>query len=222
MPQDLLEPERLYSSELKEKHHNNTVKFFEDLTKRSGVDLGANKQTCQKYYEEAAVLEGLKKKARKLHALKVFFIILCFILGGIMGNLKRVYVEKKPEFAIKAKELLKECKGYLGLSKVSGIRVLIRYDVEGISDETYTKSLKTVFCEQPVDVFFEEEFDIYTFLDAVEDYLETVKKYEDNPAYVEKLRYFKRHEEICKDCDHGLHSFSSASRGCRRKNRRQP
>ncbi|MCQ2536589.1 MAG: phosphoribosylformylglycinamidine synthase [Lachnospiraceae bacterium] len=76
-----------------------------------------------------------------------------------MGNLKRVYVEKKPEFAIKAKELLKECKGYLGLSKVSGIRVLIRYDVEGISDETYTKSLKTVFCEQPVDVFFEEEFD---------------------------------------------------------------
>ncbi len=96
MPQDLLEPERLYSSELKEKHHNNTVKFFEDLTKRSGVDLSANKQTCQKYYEEAAVLEGLKKKARKLHALKVFFIILCFVIVGIF-LLIFVYKPRKKE-----------------------------------------------------------------------------------------------------------------------------
>lgn len=83
MAQDLLEPERLYTLELKEKHHNNTVKFFEDLTKRSGVDVEGNKLTCKKYYEEKDALDGLNKQARKLTALKILFIFLFIIIVGI-------------------------------------------------------------------------------------------------------------------------------------------
>ena len=58
-----------------------------------------------------------------------------------MSNVRRVYVEKKPDFAVKAK------------------RVLIRYDVENISEETYKKALYTVFSEPPVDDIYEETFD---------------------------------------------------------------
>ena len=75
-----------------------------------------------------------------------------------MGNVRRVYVEKKPDFAVKAKELKHEVKHYLGIS-AEGVRVLIRYDVENVSDDTYKKALQTVFSEPPVDDIYEEEFD---------------------------------------------------------------
>ena len=46
-----------------------------------------------------------------------------------MGNVRRVYVEKKPDFAVKAKELKHEVKRYLGIA-ADQVRVLISYDVE--------------------------------------------------------------------------------------------
>ena len=76
-----------------------------------------------------------------------------------MGNVKRVYVEKKPEFAVAAHSLLSEIKSYLGIKGVTGVRVLIRYDIENITEETYKKALKTVFCELPVDEVYEETFE---------------------------------------------------------------
>ncbi len=76
-----------------------------------------------------------------------------------MGNVRRIFVEKKPAFAIQAKELQSEIKSYLGIKSVTGVRVLIRYDMEHISQETYQKALKTVFSEPPVDEVYEEEFD---------------------------------------------------------------
>ena len=76
-----------------------------------------------------------------------------------MGNVKRVYVEKKPEFAVAAHSLLSEIKSYLGIKGVTGVRVLIRYDIENITEETYKKALKTVFCELPVDDVYEENFE---------------------------------------------------------------
>ena len=76
-----------------------------------------------------------------------------------MGNVKRVYVEKKPEFAVAAHSLLSEIKSYLGIKGVTGVRVLIRYDLENITEETYKKALKTVFCELPVDDVYEENFE---------------------------------------------------------------
>ena len=47
-----------------------------------------------------------------------------------MSSVKRVYVEKKQDFAVQAKELKSEIEGYLGIKDVTGVRVLIRYDVE--------------------------------------------------------------------------------------------
>ena len=73
---------------------------------------------------------------------------------------KRIYVEKKEPFAVTAKELQGEIKSYLGIKGIERARVLIRYDVENLSDEIYGKACKTVFSEPPVDILFEETFDI--------------------------------------------------------------
>ena len=64
---------------------------------------------------------------------------------------RRIYVEKKKAFAVKAKELRHEARNYLGLANVDDVRIFIRYDVENISDETWEKAVKTVFAEPPVD-----------------------------------------------------------------------
>ena len=76
-----------------------------------------------------------------------------------MSSVKRIYVEKKTPYAVQAKSLSKEIKSYLGIDTVTGVRVLIRYDVENISEETYKKALGTVFSEPPVDDVYEETFD---------------------------------------------------------------
>ncbi len=75
-----------------------------------------------------------------------------------MGNVKRVYVEKKPEYAVQAKDLFHEIKSYLGISALTGVRVLIRYDVENISEETFEKACRGVFAEPPVDILYKETF----------------------------------------------------------------
>ena len=77
-----------------------------------------------------------------------------------MSKVRRVYVEKKPAFAVKAKELQAEIKSYLGISSVTGVRELIRYDIENVSEETYKKALGTVFFEPPVDDVYEENFEL--------------------------------------------------------------
>ncbi len=75
-----------------------------------------------------------------------------------MSTVKRVYVEKKPDFAVQAKELRHEIRHYLNLSAVTNVRVLIRYDVENVSSETFEKACHVVFAEPPVDDFYLEEF----------------------------------------------------------------
>ena len=47
-----------------------------------------------------------------------------------MSNVRRIFVEKKPAFAIQAKELQTEIRSYLGIQTVTGVRVLTRYDVD--------------------------------------------------------------------------------------------
>ena len=94
----------------------------------------------------------MKIKADKCHTLENG--------GHGMSNVRRVYVEKKPEFAINAKGLFAEIKSYLGIKGVTKVRELVRYDVENISDEIYKKALVTVFSEPPVDDIYEEEFDL--------------------------------------------------------------
>ena len=75
-----------------------------------------------------------------------------------MSNVKRVYVEKKPGFAVQAEELKHELKSYLGIKDIQNVRVLIRYDVENISEETFKKACNGIFAEPPVDTLYEEEF----------------------------------------------------------------
>ena len=75
-----------------------------------------------------------------------------------MSQVKRVYVEKKPDYAVKAKELLSELRSYLSLGGLTGVRLLIRYDVENVSEETWQMALGTVFSEPPVDSLYEGTF----------------------------------------------------------------
>ena len=77
-----------------------------------------------------------------------------------MSNVRRVYVEKKPAYAVQAKELKHEIRSYLGIDNMTGVRVLIRYDVENISDEVFEAACKTVFSEPPVDQLYRESFEM--------------------------------------------------------------
>ncbi len=77
-----------------------------------------------------------------------------------MGNVKRVYVEKKPEYAVQAKDLYHELSGYLGIKGLQNVRVLIRYDIENITEETFEKACKGIFSEPPVDILYKEEFPV--------------------------------------------------------------
>ena len=77
-----------------------------------------------------------------------------------MSNVKRVFVEKKPDFAVQAKDLEHEIKGYLGVLDIASVRVLIRYDVENVSDATFEKACNGIFAEPPVDILYREEFPV--------------------------------------------------------------
>ncbi len=69
----------------------------------------------------------------------------------------RVYAEKRKEYAGEARELLEEINSYLGIKSLTGLRVVNRYDCEGIDEKTFISAVKTVFSEPQTDDFF---FDI--------------------------------------------------------------
>ena len=54
-----------------------------------------------------------------------------------MSGVRRVYVEKKEPFAVAARQLKEDIEGFLGIEKIRGVRILIRYDVENNSDESF-------------------------------------------------------------------------------------
>ena len=81
----------------------------------------------------------------------------------------RVFVEKKPGISAEAAGLLNECRGFLGIAGLSDIRVLNRYDVEGIDRDLFDYAKTTVFSEPPVDFCTEEmELDDAAAVFAVE------------------------------------------------------
>lgn len=67
----------------------------------------------------------------------------------------RVYVEKSPEYAVEAQGLLKEIRHILLIKSVTGVRVLGRYDVEGIERALFDHCMPVVFSEPPVDVTYD-------------------------------------------------------------------
>ena len=76
-----------------------------------------------------------------------------------MSKVRRIYVEKKDAYAVRAMELKQQIKDYLGI-KTDGVRELVRYDIEGVSDDTYNKAKVTVFSEPPIDKVYEETFPV--------------------------------------------------------------
>ena len=75
-----------------------------------------------------------------------------------MGQVRRVYCEKKAGFNGAARDLLHEIRHYFGVAGVEEVRILIRYDVENISDEIFEKACTVVFSEPPVDELYREDF----------------------------------------------------------------
>ena len=75
-------------------------------------------------------------------------------------SVKRIFVEKKAPFAVKAKELKTEIESYLGINSVTAVREFIRYDVEDISEDIFETACTKVFSEPPVDILYHETIDI--------------------------------------------------------------
>ncbi|MCR5282162.1 MAG: phosphoribosylformylglycinamidine synthase [Lachnospiraceae bacterium] len=73
-----------------------------------------------------------------------------------MSLVKRIYVEKKPDYAGAAAALTEDLKSYLKVEGLEKVRILIRYDVENISEEVFEKACKSVFSEPPVDDLYPE------------------------------------------------------------------
>ena len=77
-----------------------------------------------------------------------------------MENVRRIYVEKKTGYAVKAQELKEDLIGYLNMSGIEDVRMFIRYDVENISDEVFEQACRTVFSEPPVDILYRETIEV--------------------------------------------------------------
>ena len=77
----------------------------------------------------------------------------------------RIYVEKKPGFDVEAQGLKNELVSLLGIQSLSGLRLLNRYDVEGIDEALFNQCAATVFSEPPVDNTYAElpEFEGISF-----------------------------------------------------------
>jgi len=76
------------------------------------------------------------------------------------STVKRLFVEKKQPYAVEAQGLLSDLKETLGITALKSIKILNRYDIEGISDSEYKMARNTIFSEPPVDYAYDEEYKI--------------------------------------------------------------
>lgn len=75
-------------------------------------------------------------------------------------EIKRLYVEKKKEYAVEAEGLLQDLKHTLGMKNLTGVRVINRYDVANLSDADYKAAKNVVLAEPPLDKIYEEKLTI--------------------------------------------------------------
>ncbi|MBQ3425805.1 MAG: phosphoribosylformylglycinamidine synthase [Clostridia bacterium] len=73
---------------------------------------------------------------------------------------RRIYVEKKPGFNIEAKDILADLRENLNMKGLSDVRIINRYDIDGMTDEEYEKARSLIFSEPPVDNAYDEKIDI--------------------------------------------------------------
>lgn len=75
-------------------------------------------------------------------------------------SMRRIYVEKKKEYAVEAAGLLADLVGTLGMTQLTGLRIVNRYDITGLSDEDYEAAKRVVLSEPPVDTVHDETLEI--------------------------------------------------------------
>ncbi|HMA64011.1 MAG TPA: hypothetical protein VKO63_02390, partial [Chitinispirillaceae bacterium] len=73
-----------------------------------------------------------------------------------MGSVRRIFVEKKKGYDVAAQGLFTDLRENLGIKGLQGVRIIFRYDIEGISDDEYAAVRNTIFAEPPVDFVYDE------------------------------------------------------------------
>ncbi|HLV33259.1 MAG TPA: hypothetical protein VKY57_16950, partial [Chitinispirillaceae bacterium] len=77
-----------------------------------------------------------------------------------MAKVRRIFVEKKKGYDVAAQEMFNDLRNNLGITSLDRVRLLNRYDIEGISDAEYEATRNTIFAEPPVDDIYDEELPI--------------------------------------------------------------
>lgn len=72
-------------------------------------------------------------------------------MGDALKNVKRVYVEKKEGFDVGRNHLLNDLKSQLHIKELDTVRILVRYDVQGLDEAQFDLAVKNVFSEPPMD-----------------------------------------------------------------------
>lgn len=75
-------------------------------------------------------------------------------------NIRRIYVEKKKAYGVEASNMCADLQQTLGLTQLTGVRILNRYDLAGLSDAEYQSAKTLVLSEAPVDNVYEETVEI--------------------------------------------------------------
>ena len=75
-----------------------------------------------------------------------------------LNTVRRIFVEKKPGFDVEANGLLKDIKENLLISSITGLKIVNRYDIQGVTDEEYKEARNIIFSEPPVDTAYDEEY----------------------------------------------------------------
>ena len=83
---DLLEPNKVYETQLMDAHHQNAIDWFEELTNTSEVNIDANRETCKNYYKTEKEINEIKKKITGIkvgRGFAIFMLVLGIILMGV-------------------------------------------------------------------------------------------------------------------------------------------
>ena len=75
-----------------------------------------------------------------------------------MPNIKRVFVEKKVGFNSEASNLFSDITDFLQIKNIQKVRMLYRYDIQGISDIEYEQAIENILSDPPQDIVYDENF----------------------------------------------------------------
>lgn len=84
-----------------------------------------------------------------------------------MSSVIRVYVEKREGFDVEARHMLADLKDNLGIRELEALRLLNRYDIQGLTEDEFRQARGTVFSEPNADKVYDEEFPLGGRLEGV-------------------------------------------------------